>query len=262
MMSDDFGPDYLQNFQRASATFKPWSGKGKDWPQPPGQRDLRRDDDSVFATFAGPAGYANLRSKGILSPPKTQGMSQACTSFAIAAAAEAAVRRASRPPVTLAPWFIHNCLARPPEGDGVSIPDAIGMVLTNGIALTNDSDKMFPQSQCGTPAKLRIRGAMHINDAQSAKLALDHDQVVICAIQVYWDTFIHMHPDDNYDYQPDSRAGSHSVCVVGYDDQHSRWCILNSLGPTWCSQGYGLIPYDSCGIFDTGASGPAAVLSV
>jgi hypothetical protein len=262
MMSDDLGQDYLQNFLKATAMFEPWSGKGQDWPHPQREQDLRRDDATVFAELLRPSGYANLRAKRILSPAKYQGESQACTSFAIAAAAEAAVRKAQRPPVTLAPWFIHTCLAHSPVMAGVSIPDAIGRVLAGGIALTNDSNQMFPESQCATTARLFIKGAMPINDIQAAKLALENDAVVVCAIRVNWQTFIDLQPDDRYDYQPDSHANTHSVCVVGYDDKDSVWLILNSLGPKWCSEGYGLIPYDRCDIFNVVSTGPAAVVSV
>jgi len=244
----------LDAFLALAATFKPWK------PGPRRAHAPLRDRAFAEVVRSPVLGRADLRLNGLLSPPKQQGMSNACTSFAIAAAAEAAVRKKLRPPVTLAPWFIHTCLMHCPPDQGVYIGAAMPNVLGAGIAFTSDSDQPFPETLCGTPDRLPLAGAYQVPDAQAAKAALDNKDVVVCTIFVRWADFAYLAPNAVYAYDPDAQASTHSVCLVGYDDAAGYWIIQNSQGAGWSDHGFGRIAYDTCGLLASPGSGDAAVV--
>lgn len=249
-MATPFPQDPWAGFLAQTATFLPW--KGTLIAAPSTGRVPAMGNAPFYADMVEPAvsGRADLRVRGLLSPPKDQGNSAACTSFAIASAVEAAVRKALRPPVTLAPWFIHTCLLGNQPNQGVFIGVAVDSVMAGGIAVTDNSNAPIPPSACAMQTIYRVTSNYRTNTAQAAKLALDQGDVVACTLSVDWNSFTHLAPNAVYSYQPDANAKPHSVCLVGYDDQAGAWIIENSQGQQWADQGYGRVAYNTCDMFD------------
>jgi hypothetical protein len=207
-------------------------------------------------------GRADLRLSGVLSSPKMQGNSDACTSFAITGAVEAAVRKKLLAPVTLAPWFIHTCVLGVAPNQGASIDYVIPRVMTSGIALTTDTNAPIPQSQCAVQQLYKVSNWFRIDNGQAAKAALDQGDVVVCTLIIDWERFVHLAPNEVYAYPPGDQPASHTVCLVGYDDQAGYWIIENSQGSGWSYQGFGKIAYDTCDMFDSASTGYGATFTM
>lgn len=96
---------------------------------------------------------------------------------------------------------------------------------------------------------------------QAAKQALAQGQVLVCVAIVEWEGFRRLPRGAVYRNQPDINGAQHTLCLVGYDDAQRSWLVLNSFGSGWCDNGFGLLAYHSCGLFDRATAGEGACLT-
>jgi GNAT superfamily N-acetyltransferase len=90
----------------------------------------------------------------------------------------------------------------------------------------------------------RIHGYQRVRTADECKKVLAHGQPVTAALEIVsreWKSAPRGHipmPSPNPQF-----TGSHSVCLIGYDDSKSLFQFANSWGENWGDRGYGFLPY-------------------
>jgi hypothetical protein len=196
------------------------------------------------------------RTRSVISTPTSQLPCNACTSFAISAAIEAALAIAHQQPLVVDPGYIHTCL-----GHGGAIVDAnedcrtgadlgvvLAAVLARGYASTQNGNAYpFPVENCSTTAVRTMAGYTRLTGPNSTKAAVVQSGPVVTDMWI-WENFFD-YRGQTPTYVPDLDSGSqqlHSVCIIGFDT--IGWIIKNSFGSGWGIGGFATIAYGTCGL--------------
>ena len=205
-----------------------------DRPEPPAFRGALPDHIDLSAT---------------LPPPRDQGSTGSCVSWAAtyAAASQAARRAGLGSSLTLSPAFTYNQVARDPFCEiGTNVSRTLDWLRNKG-ALPID-EYVFDGGWCGrlpTPAELersakyRIKGWSRFDatNIEAVKAQLARGVPVVFDIRDSAD-FQAFHSDTVFDAPGALNGGGHSMIVVGYDDARSAFRVQNSWGRKWGDGGY------------------------
>jgi hypothetical protein len=207
-----------------------------------------------FALPPAPPSF-DWRSRGVVTPSRSQLPGNSCASFAIAATIEADVRIAGETPVSIDPGFIHTCLVHQgiiddPATDlntPADILNALQAILANGL-IEDTGEYPLPANRCPTLAgKIRIRDFVELGSRQDCQRAVASAGPVITEMYFYQNFFDVRGAGARYAPKPDSVGPqSHVVAIVGYTQD--SWIIKNSFGAHWGDQGCAAIACGDCGI--------------
>ncbi len=156
------------------------------------------------------------------------------------------------------PAYIYNQSAQGYD-QGMSPVDAANMLVAQGCDTLDD----FPyyDSDCSTQpsSEQKVRAALfkeaswsslNVDNQDNLKSALANGPIQ-AGVEVYWNTGWDGSGEINAsDISSNNYAGSHSICLVGYDDNHmtsdgtGAFKFINSWGTAWGDGGYGWISYD------------------
>ena len=200
-------------------------------------------------------GSWDWRSRGVISTPSSQHPCNACTSFAISAAIEAALAIRGQPPRRVDPGYLHTCVAHGGKivnadedcRRGADLGRTLAAVKVHGYAFAPDPNVYpFPVAKCSAAAVHTIAGYTLLTGLNSTKAAIEQSPVV--AEMWIWKNFFD-YRGQTPTYVPDPNSGSqqlHSVCLIGFDN--IGWIIKNSFGLEWGSKGFATIAYGTCGL--------------
>lgn len=183
-----------------------------------------------------------------LAPPKNQGRSKVCTSYAIASTLEDRLLLAN-PPVTfpVSPLFGHLCIA----GKSTSSPWDPGLAMkalaTAALARETAMDASELPNQCRLrKGRVRLLNISQIRGDFEARREIQRGPVI--AVMELWEDFqSERYKGELYRHQSGLYGGLHTVEVVGFDTE--GWIIKNSFGPTWGDRGFGKVAYGECLLF-------------
>lgn len=182
------------------------------------------------------------RVRNVLSPARSQGDANTCTSFAICAAVEACTRVAGRPAVSLAPGFIHTCLFQYDRYRGIWGGDALDRVVASGIAHGFHGDYPFPPGRCSVGTRAPVSGYDSLDSEAGAYAALRRGPIV-ADFYLEPDDFRNLGKNDVYSPAPGARLLLHTVAIVGCLPARRAWIVQNSEGPAWADSGCGLVAF-------------------
>lgn len=212
----------------------------RDWSASAGNQKSRRLGLATLAPI-------DWRTRKILSVARSQGDANTCTSFAICAVIEARIRLAGRPPVSLAPGFIHTCLFSYDRYRGIWGGTALDRVMADGIAHGFSGDYPFPPGRCSMPQKLRITGYDSLENEAAAYAALRRGPIV-ADLYIVPEDFRNLGRNEVYSPAAGARQLLHTVAIVGYDPARQAWIVQNSEGPGWADNGCGLVALGAGGL--------------
>jgi hypothetical protein len=203
---------------------------------------------------------------GIITPPLSQGACNACSSFAVSAAIDAAMAIAGQGPPGVDPGYIHTCVAHGGKSatadedcqNGADLGEVLKAVQAQGCALSAAGSLYpFPIAQCAATATVDVlAGYAPIADAGAAKQAIAQTGPIVADMWVWQDFFRYNGATPTYVPDPDSgNRQLHSICIIGFDT--NGWIIKNSLGPGWGKGGFATIPYGACGLLGPALAGQA-----
>lgn len=196
------------------------------------------------------------RTHSVISTPASQLPCNACTSFAISAAIEAALAIGHQQPLVVDPGYIHTCLGHDGAiGDanedcrtGADLGVTLAAVLARGYAsMQNGNTYPFPVENCSITAVRTIAGYTRLTGSNSTKAAIVQSGPVVTDMWI-WENFFD-YRGQTPTYVPDLGSGSqqlHSVCIIGFDTV--GWIIKNSFGHGWGIEGFAIIAYGTCGL--------------
>ncbi|WP_110970688.1 C1 family peptidase [Pseudomonas huaxiensis] len=211
--------------------------------------DLRlqsRFEMVVFTEVAAFLPYVPDLSK--LAPPKNQGESKACTSYAIASAIEDRMLLANPSAAfPVSPLFAHVCVGRldtsSPWDPYFAMQDLGGSYLVRETA-TDSTD--FPGQCALRKGQIRLTNIRPIEGDLEARRAVQQGPVI--AVMELWEDFHSAnYKGELYRSKGGAFGGYHTVEVVGFDA--SGWIIKNSFGPKWGNRGFGKVAYGECLLF-------------
>ncbi|MFC3651932.1 C1 family peptidase [Dyella humi] len=193
------------------------------------------------------------RDAGVVTSIKDQGSCNSCASFAISAVIESLLRiRNPTDKTEIDAGFMHACtvlggMQNPDCKTKADLQPALDCVCSQGYAVAApDSPYPYPSNLCNAKAMAPITSYKQLGGPNAVKNALMIAPVVA---EIYaWQDF-YTYRGEPSAYEP-SQVGDffkHSVCLIGFNAD--GWIIKNSFGLLWGNEGYAVISYDSCGIF-------------
>lgn len=91
----------------------------------------------------------------------------------------------------------------------------------------------------------KIDDWFYVKGIENIKRHLSDGDGVIIGLEIFPD-FRNLNPSNPiYDVVDGNSSGSHSVCLIGYDDEKSAFKFINSWGTDWGLGGYGWISYET-----------------
>lgn len=159
-----------------------------------------------------------------MPPAMNQGSSSECVSYACSyLMARNICKSEGIAPENFSPAFIHNQVTATTGNNGMVYGEALDFLMQNGICRLTELPVGMPGIVLRYQSlKYRIDGWKEYHDIDTAKEELANGPIL---------TLIQ------------NPSGSlHAVCVVGYNDEGFKY--LNSEGPGWGINGYGIIPYN------------------
>jgi len=203
-----------------------------------------------------------------MPPPGNQGKQGSCTSWAVAYAVKS-YQEAKEEGWSyystggrvnynhlFSPSFIHNQLTARTNQKGLSFPAALNFVQNNGCSTLADmpyneyDNQTQPTSAVKARAKkykiksyyrLGTHGNISIEDVKY-RLTQGYPVLFACKVDEGFDSNCR-YPNIWTGYWG-RNIGSHAMVVVGYDDKHSAFKVLNSYGTSWGHNGYCWINYN------------------
>ena len=188
--------------------------------------------------------------------PGNQGSQNSCVAWAVAYALKSHQEELSRnwgldtDEHLFSPAYIYNQCCGGTDS-GTSVYSVMELIVNQGVCTLasfpyNDSDYLTQPTEEQTAEAEFFKAekwyAIRGNDSIKQRLA-DGDGVII-SLTVYPD-FRNISPDNPvFDDASGSRNGSHTVCLIGYDDEIGAFKFINSWGTNWGLDGYGWISYD------------------
>jgi hypothetical protein len=187
-----------------------------------------------------------------MPPPRSQGRTSTCSSWAATYAAASFALRAHGTTVTLSPSFTYNQIAADQWcGTNTRISSTLNMLRdVGGLPI---GEYAFDGGWCGrqpTPAELqrakqfRIRGwtAFDGSDVGKVKEQLASGVPVIFGMR--GTAKLYALRGDAVLESDDIPGEGHAMVAVGYDDEKKGFLVQNSSGKAWGINGYGWFGYD------------------
>jgi len=193
------------------------------------------------------------------SPIDDQGQLGSCTGNAIAGAIDLIDKKTQNKSLRVSRLFIYY-QERVIEGDvsqdnGAYIHDGLSAVHTYGAPLETlwpyniNNFAVRPNTNAyNDAANRKVTGYQQCANFSSVKSALAAGQPVVIGFTVYssFESGTWWHTTGNMPYPNVAREqilGGHAVCLVGYNDNTSRFIARNSWGTSWGDKGYFYMPY-------------------
>ena len=183
-----------------------------------------------------------------ITPIQDQGNCGSCVAFGTTATIEACKRIADKNPaedvkLSEADLFSHGGSC----ANGWTLEAANSAAQTYGIC----PEKCWPyggvKQPCCDQNKLKTTGAARLTSDAAAKQFIATYGPIQAAMDVY-DDFFEVNSDAVYHHQQGNYAGSHCICLIGYDDTNQCWIGKNSWGTSWGASGFFRMGYGECGI--------------
>jgi hypothetical protein len=192
-----------------------------------------------------------------LQPPIDQDPCNSCTAFAMCAVMGdlAVIRSGGTATHILSPGFVHRCLGNCECSEALDPGIAARALMAHAVPPKREGDFPYPPHQCATAqGVLKISGFSPLRNEMEAKRALTLSPIF--AVMDLWDDFWRFYKGGIYRQTTGPYLASHSIELVGYDDEQGCWYVKNSRGPAWGERGgFGRIAYGECSIFTPGGNG-------
>lgn len=176
-----------------------------------------------------------------------QGDCNSCTAFALSAVMGDLWALATHAAVPLSPGYLHRCVGGCACSDGLDPGRAVSALRVKAIPPCGAGEYPLDRRRCdGAQGVVKVTGTTPLRSAIDAKLALRSGPVF--AVMELYDDFWRFYRGGVYRKTAGKWLGSHSVEIVGYDDQAGAWIIKNSRGTSWSAGGFAQVAYGECGI--------------
>ncbi|MCG6119154.1 MAG: hypothetical protein MEP44_00755 [Blastomonas sp.] len=209
---------------------------------------------AAWTAFEVPPSAIDWRTAGRIFPPMDQGDCNSCTAFALSAVMSD-LRAATAPSaVPLSPGHLHQCIGGCACSDGLDPGRAVSALRTMPVAAHISGDYPFDARLCDTTrGVVKLAGTTPLRSAVDAKLALRAGPIF--AVMELYDDFWRFYRGGVYRQAAGNWLASHSIEIVGYDDDAEAWIVKNSRGSAWGTNGFAYIAYDECGILTPDGNG-------
>lgn len=193
--------------------------------------------------------------------PGNQGLQSSCTAWAVAYALKSHQEYVewgaehnwdlNDKNCLYSPTYIYNQLNEGSYKTGTYISDAMDIITEQGVCSLSkmpyhsyDYTTQPNAAQTEIASNFKAVGWATIRGVDAVKQQLNDNNGVVISVEVY-DNFDNISENNpTYDEAKGSYQGSHSVCLIGYDDVNQRFKFINSWGTSWGISGYGYISYD------------------
>jgi hypothetical protein len=189
-----------------------------------------------------------------LPPPRDQGPTGSCTSWAVtyAAGSQAARRAGLGATLRLAPAFTYNKIVQDSLCN-IGTNASTTLDLLRNVGALPMEEFVFDGGWCGRQAtsaeleraaRYRIHGwsKLDATKVETVKAQLARGVVVVFDIQTN-QAFKDFKGDAVFDAPGVLNGGGHSMTAIGYDDARQAFRIQNSWGRKWADGGYGWLSY-------------------
>lgn len=199
--------------------------------------------------------------------PGNQGSQNSCTAWAVGYALRSHMEGARKNweiydrEHTFSPGYIYNQLIDGTDS-GCSIIAVMNLIAEQGVctmsSFTYDESDFLTQptdSQRAEARHFRIKAWNAVKGQESIKKCLADGTGVIVGINISSDFKKISVSNPIFDVKSQENLGSHSICLIGYDDTINAYKFINSWGTEWGINGYGWISYDMVGDADVNEHG-------
>ncbi|KAF6249804.1 hypothetical protein COO60DRAFT_928868 [Scenedesmus sp. NREL 46B-D3] len=224
-----------------------------------------------------PQAYSSTSSKGprLVSPAQDQEQCQACTAFAVAAAAETAMAAALQVDVqqcSISVQALFFCAPNEPTRSceaGWNLPAALQQLQQRGPNLPTAACLPYKpdffgfstadtlcRGSCNSPSPHAGRGkfsSQQITSLWKAQWHIRQHGAVVARFDVYsdFDSFFADKRNAQAVYRPSASAERqfyHAITLVGYNNERQYWLAKNSYGSSWADNGLFKVAYGVCAI--------------
>lgn len=217
----------------------------------------------LFGVKSKPPSSFNWDTRKVVPTPGDQQETMACVCYAncLAAATICLIRTGKA--VSLAPRVMHLCTMGLPLTTGTNSYQLADSAVASGLPYVPDTTDekraatLISGAGCSyfdSAPRVKVTGITRFGSADEVKLELSSTGPVVVHMDWYTD-FGHYAPDSIYSAPVGLKpVTEHAVCLIGYDDARKCWIGVNSLGPSWGTNGRFLLKYDECGVMARGAA--------
>jgi C1A family cysteine protease len=176
----------------------------------------------------------------------------ACSAFALGSVVQYAVRRLLGETFVPSPFFIYyneRVTGKVREDMGSTLSTSIRALCKYGVcseascgcALDPPSATAFDEAAAG----YEVLGVIQVDqDIDSIKYAILKGFPVVLGIQVYGSFVSFVVAETGIVPEPGGDPlGCHTICLIGYDDDHQAFIARNSWGLEWGKDGHCYLPY-------------------